>query len=88
LPPRGPHDRPENARIICRNRKEMRATLPLHTPLIDQLQVRLVDERGGRQRVVGPLSAEVATGQPAQFAVHSLDQTAAGRDFTVAPGKE
>ena len=38
---------------------ELRAVLPVHLPLIDEPQVRLVDERGGLERVVGPLAAQV-----------------------------
>jgi len=46
------------------NRKEMRAVLPPDLPLVDQLEIRLVDEGGGGEGVVGALAAQVTARQP------------------------
>ena len=56
-------DRPMGARVIhqeaahhvCGDRKEMRAVLPAHAPLVHEPQIRLVHEGGRRQRVVRAL---------------------------------
>ena len=45
--------------------KELRAVLPLDLALVDELQIRLVDQGGGRQGVIGPFALKVAARQPA-----------------------
>jgi hypothetical protein len=39
---------------------ELGAVLPVHQPLVDQPEIRLVHERGGLQGVVEPLAAKNA----------------------------
>jgi hypothetical protein len=53
-----------------READELCAILPVHLPLVDQPEVRLVDERGGLERVVAPLAEQIQGGQPAQLVVH------------------
>ena len=40
----------------------------------DELQVRLVDEGGGLERVARPLVSEVRAGAPAQLVVHEREE--------------
>ena len=42
--------------LMRRDRKELHAVLPADPPLIDELQVDLVDQRGRRQRMVRTLA--------------------------------
>ena len=48
-----PHD-------LCGDTKEMRSTPPIDLPLIDESQVRFVDERRRLQGVAHPLAAKLA----------------------------
>jgi len=52
----------------------MRAIVPLHVTDIDELQVRLVDERGWLQRVAVTFVPHVAPGDAAQFRVDDRDE--------------
>jgi hypothetical protein len=70
------------------NRKEMRAILPPDLPLVDQLQIRLVDKGGGGERVVGALPSQVTACQAAQLVVDGVDQTAARRLIARTPSHE
>ncbi len=54
--------------------EEVRAVLPLHLRLIHEPHVRLVDERGGLQRVADALLAQVARGEAPQLAVDDGQQ--------------
>ena len=49
--------------------EEVGAVLPLHSALIDQLQVGLVHEGGGRERVIGSFLAQERPREPAQIIV-------------------
>jgi hypothetical protein len=70
------------------DREELGAVLPLDPPLIDELQVGLVDEGGGRQGVIGPLPLQVAAGQPSQLRVDGVEQDAARALVALAPGDQ
>jgi len=53
----------------------VRAVLPvLARLLLCEADVRLIDERGGLQRVPLALAAELPRGDPAQFGVHRLHE--------------
>ena len=45
-----------------RQADELCAILPVHLPLVDQPEVRLVDECGGLERVVAPLAEQIQDG--------------------------
>jgi len=47
--------------------EKVRAVLPSHSPLIHQPEVRLVDERGGLERVIRSLPTHIGGSDPAQF---------------------
>ena len=66
-------DLPHHARG---NREEVRAVLPAHAAQVHQAQVRLVDEGGRSQGVVGPLRAQSPARDPTQILVHNCDQPA------------
>ena len=73
---------------MCGDGEELRAVLPVNPPLIDELQIGLVDQGGGWERVIRPLPLQVAPRQAAQFRVDGVDQTAPRRLVTLAPGDE
>jgi hypothetical protein len=70
------------------DRKEVGAVLPLNPPLIDELQIRLVNQGGRRQRVIGPFALEIAARQPAQFRVNGVNETAPRSLVAFAPGHQ
>ena len=57
-----------------RHREEMRAILPLHVTDIDELEVRLVDERGGLEGVPVSLVPHVAPGDAAKLRMDYRDE--------------
>ena len=57
-------------------------------PEVDEAQIRLVNERGGRQRVIDPLGTQSPARDPAQILVHHRDQAAIRSPITVAPRRE
>ena len=71
-----------------RNREELRAVLPSHAAQVDEAQVRLVDESGRSQRVVGPLRAQSPARDPTQILVHNGDQPAVRGSIALAPRHE
>ena len=54
--------------------KEVGAILPLNAPDINQLEVDLVDERGGLKYVVRALRGHVPPGDALELAVHKREQ--------------
>lgn len=42
--------------------------------LLERPEIDFVDERGGRQRVIGRFAVELAARDPAQLVVHQRDQ--------------
>ena len=78
----------EAAHHVSGDRKEMRAVLPAHAPLIDEPQIRLVHERRRRQRMVGALPPQVAPRQSAHLRIDRLHQAVARRRLPVAPRDE
>ena len=67
------------------NAKEMRAVLPSHRPLVDELQKSLVDEGRGLQRVVGTFFSQVAGRELPQLAMNLRHQAVEGLFLPVAP---
>ena len=67
------------------NAEEMGAILPSGVSLIDELQIRLVDERGWLQRVTGTFAAQIVTRETAQFVVNQRHQFLERRLVAVAP---
>ena len=62
------------AHRLGRNRKEMRAVLPVHALVIDQPHVGFVDERRCLKAVAGALAFHVAARQAAELLVHNRRQ--------------
>ena len=50
--------------------KEMRAILPVHLALIDELEEGFVDQGRGLKGVVAPLPAQVGGGEPPQLGIN------------------
>ena len=59
---------------LRRDAEEMRAILPVNRPLPNELEIGLVDERRGLQRVIAPLARQVPRSQRVQFGVDKRDQ--------------
>ena len=59
---------------LRRDAEEMDAVLPVLVGVASQFQVRLVDHRGGLQRVTGGLLRHVTLGELVQFAVDQRNQ--------------
>ena len=70
------------------NREELRAVLPSHAAQVDEAQVRLVDEGGRSQRVVGPLRAQSPARDSTQILVHNSDEPAVRGPIALAPRHE
>ena len=64
----------------------MRAILPLHVTDIDELQVRLVDERGWLERVAVTFVPHVAPGDAAQLRVDYRDEPLERSFIPLSPG--
>ena len=58
------------AHQLSRDSEEMSAVPPAHVVGINQLEVSLIDQRGGLEGVAGPFSSHVALRQSVQFPVH------------------
>ena len=76
------------AHHLRRHTEELRAILPGGPVLIDQPQVRLVDERGRLQRMPRALAAELGRGAPPELLVHEGNQTIARACVPGAPRVE
>ena len=57
-----------------RDRKEVRALLPHHSFLIHETKVRLVDQSGGLERVIRPLSSEEPECQATKLYIYGLGE--------------
>src|SRR5262249_30243 len=68
-----------------RHAEEMRAVLPLYGALVDQLHPGFMHQSRTLQRVARTLAAQVAVGQPAQFAVDERRKLFERTLVTVAP---
>ena len=62
-----------------RKRYEVCPITPHRALLVRQLQVRFVDQPGGRERVAGPAGGELASGYLAQLVVHGGHDTIEAR---------
>jgi len=56
------------------DREKVRAVAPVDAPLIDELHIRLVDERGGLKHVIAPLAREMPRRDDAQLVVDERHQ--------------
>ena len=56
------------------NTEEMRAALPLHLALVDELEVGVVHERRCLKCVTGPFTAQMMVSKPAELAVDGINQ--------------
>ena len=63
----------------------MGAILPLGVSLIDEPEIRLVDECSRLERVVGAFAAQIVTREPAQFVVNQRHQFLERRLVALAP---
>ena len=68
--------------------EKVRAVLPVHLPLIHQLQINLVDQRRRLQRVIGALVFQAARRQPPQFIIDDGHQFIQRRRLAALPGKQ
>ena len=73
---------------LGRDGEELRAVLPVGVLLIHELEVGLVDERRGLQRVLGPLSPEMRVRDPVQFLVDERHQVIEGIAIALVPGEQ
>ena len=73
------------AHYLRRDAEEMGAILPLDLSLIDQTQVRFVDQRGRLQGMIRVLPPHVAVRQAMQFALNEGQEPFEGRLIAVAP---
>ena len=76
------------AHRLGRDRKEMRAVLPVHALVIDQPHVGFVDQRRCLKAVAGALAFHVAARQAAELLVHNRRQLGERALVPVAPGTE
>jgi hypothetical protein len=76
------------AHQLRRNSEEVRAVVPAGMGLVDQLEVDLVDEGGGLERVRGVFTPHVALGEAAQLALDERDQAVERRRVAVAQSNE
>src|SRR5215470_1388794 len=67
------------------NSEKMGAILPFCISLIDELEIGLVDERGGFECVLGALAPQVVARQPSQLAVDQRHQFFERRLIAVTP---
>lgn len=59
---------------MCRDREEMGAILPLDASLIDELEVRLMDQSRRREGMFSSLPPEIAPSEEAKFTIDGLNQ--------------
>jgi hypothetical protein len=71
---------------LRRDRKEVRAVLPLHAARLNQLEIGFINQRSSLQRMAGPLTADVSVGQAPQFSVDQRDQSVERRLIPARPG--
>ncbi len=67
------------------NPEKVGAVVPVHLPLIDQLEVRLVDQRSRLQGVLGPNGRQRAARDPAQLSVNERHEPIARGCIAVTP---
>jgi len=75
----------DSAHHLRRHREEVRAILPGDAVLPHEPHERLMHQRGGLQRVVGPFAAQIRAGPPLQLAVDDPRQIVAGLQIATAP---
>jgi hypothetical protein len=73
---------------LGRDREELRAVPPIRAMLIDETNVRLVDERGRLECVAGSLATELRSGVTTQFGVDQSEGTLPGIEISGRPGVE
>ena len=66
----------------------MCAVMPVGVSLIDQLQVDLIDERGGLERMPRALTTHLVLSEAAQFAFDKWDQPVEGGRVAFVPRDE
>ena len=59
--------------------EEMRAALPINAGLIDQLEIRLVDQCGGLQRMIRPLAPKMPRGKGTEFIINKRHELGGSR---------
>lgn len=65
------------------NCEEMGPALPVHRPLLDQLEIGLMNQGGGLQGVLSALAAHVSACQAAQFVVDDRNQPGGSGAITI-----
>ena len=70
------------------NAEKLRAILPARGLLVDQTQIRLVNQRGCLQRMAGPLVTQVARRLTPQLVIDHRNQRVERSFITVAPRGE
>ena len=73
---------------LRRDAEEVGPVAPMYVPLIDELEVGLVDQGGRCQRLICVFAAEVGLGEPLQLDIQDLDEFAFRRPVPLAPGHE
>jgi hypothetical protein len=68
--------------------QELRPVLPVHAPLIDEAHVGFVHERGGLQRMSGPLPPQVRGGAAAQLGIDQTHGALTSVEVSCRPGVE
>src|ERR1041384_2223249 len=76
------------AHYLRRDGKKMSPILPVHFLLIDQPEVRFVDESGRLWGMSRILAAHKDTSQPAQFGIHKWDQFIERGLVTATPSRQ
>jgi hypothetical protein len=66
------------AHHLGRNAQKMCPVLPVHSTLLDQTQVRFMNQGGGLQSMVWTLIAHVTASQPTELLVDDWDESASG----------
>ncbi len=66
----------------------MRPVLPADPPLVDELEVGLVHERGGGKRLSAAIAPQMPSGEAPQLAVDGIHQGGHGRLVAVTPRKQ
>src|SRR5262245_38915150 len=75
----------DSAHHLSRDTEELRPILPGNTTLVDQTQIRFVDQRGWRERVIQTLVAQIQRCAPAQFCVDDHHQIVARAKVATRP---
>ena len=74
------------AHQLCRHGKEVRSVLPLHVPVVNEANIRLIDESRCLKRVAHVFATHVVFGQAAQLLVHQRCQSIQGCFVAAPPG--